>query len=139
MGDVVTSASFFTYSQCVRRYISRADVTLVVNTSFFSPANEPYLSGGRPRAISADKLHKFLKRVLSRVVVVSDGWVGEVRARLLDDGGRREVQGRSGRTGTPCQQRHGWYQSGGGEPGTDERGREERHEAQHILTNRNKM
>lgn len=55
---------------------------------------KPYLSGGLPRAIGTDKLHKFLQGVLSRVVVVADGWVGEVGARLLDDGGRREVQGR---------------------------------------------
>lgn len=52
------------------------------------------LSGGLPRAIGTDKLHEFLQGVLSRVVVVADGWVGEVGARLLDDGGRREVQGR---------------------------------------------
>lgn len=52
------------------------------------------LSGGLPRAVGTDKLHKFLQGVLSRVVVVADGWVGEVGARLLDDGGRREVQGR---------------------------------------------
>lgn len=54
----------------------------------------PHLSGGLPRAISTDKLHKLLQRVLSRVVVVANGWVGEVGARLLNDGGRREVQGR---------------------------------------------
>lgn len=53
-----------------------------------------YLSGGLPRAIGTDKLHELLQGILSRVVVVADGWVGEVGARLLDDGGRREVQGR---------------------------------------------
>ena len=38
---------------------------------------------------------------MSRVVVVADGGVGEVRAGLLDDGGRREVQRRGRGTGTP--------------------------------------
>lgn len=67
---------------------------LFKETVFLLSGGKPYLSGGLPRAISTDKLHKFLQGVLSRVVVVADGWVGEVGARLLDDGGRREVQGR---------------------------------------------
>lgn len=119
MGNFLMSASIFTYSQ--HCYIFQANVNFCRENFFFPPAKESYLSGGRPRAISADKLHKFLKRVLARVVVVSDGWVGKVRARLLDDGGRWEVQGRSRRTRTPCQKRHGWYQSSG-EPGNTREG-----------------
>lgn len=49
------------------------------------------LSTGLPRTISTDELNKLLQGVLSRVVVVSYGGVGEVGARLLDDGGGREV------------------------------------------------
>lgn len=51
-----------------------------------------HLSGGLARAIRAHKLHKLLQRVLPMVVVVADGRVREVWARLLDDGCRGEVQ-----------------------------------------------
>lgn len=84
MADVMRlRPSLRTASVCIATFSGRERLSL----HFFPPAKESYLPGGRPRAISADKLHKFLKRVLSRVVVVSDGWVGKVRARLLDDGG----------------------------------------------------
>lgn len=68
--------------------------TFVKVIKFLLCQGEAYLSSGLPRAISTDKLHKFLQGILSRVVVVADGWVGEVGARLLDNGGRWEVQGR---------------------------------------------
>lgn len=48
------------------------------------------LSTGLGRAVGADELDKLLERIL--VMVVADGGVGEVRAGLLDDGGRREMK-----------------------------------------------
>ena len=59
-----------------------------------------YLARGLSGPIGADELNKLLEGVLSRVVVVADGWVGEVRAGLLDDGRRREVERRGGGSGT---------------------------------------
>lgn len=50
------------------------------------------LPGGLTRAVRAHKLYELLQRVLPMVVVVADSWVCEVRARLLNDGGGREVQ-----------------------------------------------
>lgn len=51
-----------------------------------------HLSGGLARAVRAHELHELLQRVLPVVVVVADGRVREVRARLLDDGCGGEVQ-----------------------------------------------
>lgn len=51
------------------------------------------LSRGLSRTVGADKLDKLLEWVLSGVVVVADGRMSEVRARLLDDGGGWEVEG----------------------------------------------
>ena len=51
-----------------------------------------HLSGSLARAVRAHKLHKLLQRVLPVVVVVADGRVREIRARLLDDGRGGEVQ-----------------------------------------------
>lgn len=43
---------------------------------------EPHLSS-LLTSIRADKLDKLFQRLLR---VIADGWVGEVRSRLLDDG-----------------------------------------------------
>ena len=51
------------------------------------PGSKEFLKNKR-----AHKLHKLLQRVLPVVVVVADGRVREVRARLLDDGCGGEVQ-----------------------------------------------
>lgn len=53
---------------------------------------ESYLTSSLAWSISTHKLHKLFEWVLPRVVVVADGGVSEVRARLLDDGGRGKVQ-----------------------------------------------
>lgn len=65
-----------------------------------------YLTTSLSWSVGAHELHELLERVLSRVVVVSDGGMGEVRAGLLDDGGWGEVQGGSWGTGTSCWQTH---------------------------------
>lgn len=88
---------------CHTAVIKVQDKSLIVMFTFIGGGS--YLPSGLPWAIGTDKLHKFLQGILSRVVVIADGWVGEVGARLLDDGGRREVQGRGWSTGAPCKHR----------------------------------
>lgn len=77
--------------------------TLIRGITMLRSGNMSHLSSGRPRAVGTDKLHKFLQGILSRVVVVTDGRVGEVWARLLDDRRRREMQSRGRSAWTSCQ------------------------------------
>lgn len=77
--------------------------TLIRGITRLHSGNMSHLSSGRPRAVGTDELHKFLQGILSRVVVVTDGRVGEVWARLLDDRRRREMQSRGRSTWTSCQ------------------------------------